>query len=353
MGIKGNLTIEEVIEAGIENFSIIDVRSPSEYIQDHIPSAVNIPLLDDRERKEIGIIYKHEGPEKAKLRGVDIVSPKLPQFIRQIQQVYEKRKPVIIYCWRGGLRSEASVSFARLAGITVSKLKGGYKSYRKYVINYLEHIDKNIKFITLFGPTCSGKTELLELLRQKGLPVLNLEKYARHKGSVFGHIGEAEYPQITQKKFESELFFDIYKGKSNIYFTEGESSKIGKITVPKTIFQKIKSSIKILIDADIDFRIDFAIKSYKPELYENEILSCLENIKHYVSKDFFENLRYLLHKKNFREFTRQIMLYYYDPLYKKGLGDGFDYNITLKSLEDTVDELIKIYKSISTPVSSA
>jgi len=347
MGVKGQFTIEEILEKGLENFSIIDVRSPGEFKEDHIPNAINIPLLDDEERKEIGIIYKHIGPEKAKLRGVEIVSPKLPEFIKAIHQIYKKNKPVVIYCWRGGLRSEAFVTFARLAGISVSKLMGGYKSFRKFVSKYFENIDKNITFITLFGPTCSGKTEILESINQKGYPVVNFEKCARHKGSVFGHIGEEDYPYITQKKFESEIFFSMFKNKSNLYFVEGESKKIGKVTIPNSLFDKIKNAYKVYIDADINFRVKFAIETYKPQLYEKDIYESLKKIQRYLNKKTFEKLITFLNQKNFEDFTKEIMLNYYDPLYKNGIKERIDYQIKLSNIEDAADELIKLYKKIN------
>ncbi|UOD33823.1 tRNA 2-selenouridine(34) synthase MnmH [Deferribacteraceae bacterium V6Fe1] len=347
MGVKGQLTIEEILEKGLENFSIIDVRSPGEFREDHIPNAINIPLLDDEERKEIGIIYKNIGPDKAKLRGVEVVSPKLPEFIKAIHQIYQIKKPVVIYCWRGGLRSEASVTFARLAGISVSKLIGGYKSYRKFVSEYFANMDESIKFITLFGPTCSGKTEILECIAQKGFPVINFEKCARHKGSVFGHIGEDDYPYITQKKFESEVFYSMYKNKSNLYFVEGESKKIGKVTIPNSLFKKIKHAYKVYIDADISFRVKFAIETYKPQLYEKDIHGSLQNIKRYLDKKTFDKLTSFLNQKNFEDFTKEIMLTYYDPLYKNGIKENIDYQIKLSNIEDTANELTKLYKEIN------
>jgi tRNA 2-selenouridine synthase len=347
MGIKKNISIEEVLDLGIDNFTLIDVRSEGEYAIDHIPNAINIPILNDFERAEIGTIYKNEGSNKARLRGVDIVSPKLPDFIRAINDNYKLKKPLIIYCWRGGLRSEAAVSFARLAGITVSKLSGGYNAYRRYVNTYLNEIDEDIKFIVLFGLTCSGKTAILNRLKTLGYPVLNLEKYARHKGSTFGHIGENEYKIITQKRFESELFYDIFYANSKIYFTEGESKKIGKVAIPEPIFKKIKNGYKVLIDADIEFRVEFAIETYKPEMFEKDIFEGIANIKRYIDSKTYNYLVDKLKNKDFREFTKTIMENYYDPLYKKGMNEKFDYKIKVKSIDDATKELIKIFNNIN------
>lgn len=347
MGIKGNISIEEVADFGHENFTFIDVRSEGEYEQDHIPNAINIPILNNHERAEVGTIYKKEGANKAKLRGVDIISPKLPAFIRAISDNYKTKKPLVIYCWRGGLRSEAAVSFAKLAGITVSKLIGGYKAYRNYVRNYFNTIGEDIKFIVLFGLTCSGKTAILDKLKTLRHPVLNLEKYARHKGSSFGHIGEKEYSTVTQKKFESELFYDMYCGNSKIFFTEGESRKIGRITIPDPVFKKIKSGYTVLIDADMQFRIDFAIKTYKPEVYEKDIFNALPNIKRYIDNKTYTYLEEMLRKKDFKEFTKTVMENYYDPLYKKGMKKEFDYKIKVKCIDDACEELIKLFNNIN------
>ncbi|MCA1927713.1 MAG: tRNA 2-selenouridine synthase, partial [Calditerrivibrio sp.] len=192
-----------------KEIGIIDVRSENEFLEDHIPNAINIPILNNEERAIVGTIYKQKGHKDARLKGVSIVAPKLEDFIMKVKDVTDRFGDTLIYCWRGGLRSEASVTFSRLAGLTVSRLSGGYKSYRSEVNRFMEEDVGKFNFITVYGPTGSAKTKILSFINSDQYPFLDIEKYACHKGSSFGHIEEAGYPFVTQKNFESNIYYDL------------------------------------------------------------------------------------------------------------------------------------------------
>lgn len=346
MDANQQICIDSILSKGLYSYSFVDVRSPSEYLEDHIPGAFNVPILDDAERAEIGTIYKTRGPDVARLRGVEIVSPKLPDFIKKIKEISDFKKQVVIYCWRGGLRSEAAVSFSMLAGIYCFKLTGGYKSFRKVVVEFLENpIDK--KFIVLYGPTGSGKTHILNILRKKGYPVLDLEGCACHKGSVFGHIGESDYPAITQKKFETGIFDIFYRYPGKVFFVEGESMKIGKVSIPKNIYALMKNGVSVIMKPDLDFRVGYSLTVYDPEKFKCEISEALTRIKKYISSEKMSVLSKLLTEENYMGFCRELMVCYYDPLYSKGLPENKQYTVEYDDFEYAADELIKIYNFVN------
>src|SRR5690606_12633367 len=163
------------------------------------PGSVNIPLFDDEERAVIGTLYKQVSFEAAKQKGLEVVSAKLPQFIRQIAAI---PGPKAVFCWRGGMRSKTTATLLSLMDIRVARLQGGFRSFRRWVVDYLEHYKLEAEAIVINGYTGSGKTKLLKQLEQMGLPVVDLEGMAGHRGSVFGQVG---LTPNNQKTFESLL----------------------------------------------------------------------------------------------------------------------------------------------------
>src|SRR6056297_1183647 len=193
----------------LKNSIYIDARTKSEYKEATIPGAVNIELLNYEERKMIGTIYKQQSPKKAKLKGVEIVSPKIPKLINKLNHLNEKYDNLILFCSRGGLRSESPARFAELAGIEVFKLKGGYKSYRNYILDHLNSFDIKSTFVILHGNTGVGKTKILLEIEKMGGSILDLEALANHRGSAFGSIGLGS--PYNQKMFDSLLYEELKK----------------------------------------------------------------------------------------------------------------------------------------------
>ena len=234
------ITIEEILKN--PDFQLIDVRSPSEFQDSHIPSSVNIPLFSDQERAEIGTVYKQEGEEQAKWLAMEIVSPKIPHLMSQIKNIVHLGKEPAIYCWRGGMRSKAVTTFATILGLPVVRLIGGYKVYRQHVMENLgPHLLPN-KVIVVHGMTGVGKSYVLQALSEQGLPVLDLEGCANHRGSVFGDFG-LQQPH-GQKMFESLLFKRLNELKDSHYLIiEAESKRIGRAILPDFLVEAKKQAL--------------------------------------------------------------------------------------------------------------
>ncbi|MDP4171532.1 MAG: tRNA 2-selenouridine(34) synthase MnmH, partial [Bacillota bacterium] len=192
-----DITVEDLFNT--ENPVIIDVRAPIEYKDGSIPGSINIPLFTDEERHIIGIIYKNEGQASAKWRAMELVSPKLPGLLKEIKELSEGKIPVI-HCWRGGMRSQAVMTFLEFSGIRAKRLAGGYKAYRQYILQQIPSMLPE-KAVVIHGMTGVGKTEILKILNNQGYPVLDLEGMAGHRGSIFGSIGIGE--GNNQKTFDS------------------------------------------------------------------------------------------------------------------------------------------------------
>lgn len=215
----------------------VDVRSPIEYEESHIPGAVNIPLFTNEERIEIGTLYKQKGNMAARWRAMEIVAPKIPAILEAIKDVQESVGRTIIYCARGGMRSGAVAVFLELAGLEAIRLAGGYKAYRQFILERLPSLIPN-QAIVLHGMTGTGKTELLQKLKKKGYPVLDLEEMAGHRGSLFGEMG-IEKEGNNQKTFDSLLYEGLKEIKGSAFFIiEAESQRIGKARQPEKLYQK-------------------------------------------------------------------------------------------------------------------
>ncbi len=226
----------------VETLPVVDVRSPAEFGQGHIPGAVNIPLFDNDERALVGTAYKNQGRLTALDLGLDLTGPKMSSLVRQARQIAAEGQ-VLLYCWRGGMRSSSMAWLFETAGLHSKILNGGYKAYRNFIrVNLVT--DK--KFIILGGMTGSGKTLWLKQLAQAGEPVVDLEALAVHRGSVFGAIGLGTQP--SNEQFENDLFHHLQAFKpDSLIWLEDESRQIGTVFLPETFYLAMVSSPLIQI----------------------------------------------------------------------------------------------------------
>ncbi|MGA3013875.1 MAG: tRNA 2-selenouridine(34) synthase MnmH [Bacteroidales bacterium] len=236
---------------------IIDVRSENEYIQGHIPEAINLPLFNNEERAIIGTLYKNSGREASVLKGLEITGPKLADYVKQLHKI-TGQKQLLVHCWRGGMRSESMAWLFQVAGYEVFVLRNGYKSYRHFI---RETMARPANIIVLGGLTGSGKTELLQSLGIKGEQILDLERLASHKGSVFGGLGQPGQP--TNEQFENDIFaewqrFDLTRP----IWIEDESRMIGNVSIPDPLFEQMQSSIMIKMETGKEQRIRRLVSEY-------------------------------------------------------------------------------------------
>ena len=301
----GTLKAKDFIE-GMKGNAVLDIRTPAEFCQGHLPGAVSFPLFSDEERVVVGTLFKQQGRNQAVLKGLELVGPKLKKFVLKAAKF---EGPLYLYCWRGGMRSNSMAWLLSTAGRDVYVLEGGYKAYRGYC---RELISTGLKLIMLSGPTGSGKTEILHQLSLLGHQVLDLEGLANHRGSSFGGIGQPPQPgteQFTNLIFEKISGFDLTKP----IWVEGESLNIGKVFILDELFSQMNSCPTIRIDPPKSQRVDRLVRDYAGFPVE-ELQTSIEKIsKRLGGKDTKDTLE-ALHSGDYRRVV-DITLDYYDKTY--------------------------------------
>jgi tRNA 2-selenouridine synthase len=318
-----DISVQELIK--FSHYIPVDVRAPIEHHEAAIPGSVNLPLFTNEERKEIGTLYKQTGEEAARWRAMEIVAPKLPKLLSDIKKLKSSGTEPVIHCWRGGMRSKSVASFLEYAGIPAVRLEGGYKAYREYV---LEQIPLMIpeKAVVLHGMTGTGKTEILTMLANKGYPVMDLEKMANHRGSIFGMIGMGE--GHNQKTFDALLFDRLTELKGSAYFLmEAESKRIGRAAQPDELLEKKVDGVHFLIRSSVAKRVeriyDEYVLPYKGEAwFEDEVNEKISRLQKRIKKqDIAQSLQEAVDHQNYEEMIELLLVHYYDPRYEHALKE--------------------------------
>ena len=295
--------------------TIIDVRSPLEFAEDHIVGAINCPVLSDLERQKVGTIYKKESSFKAKIIGSSLTAKNIAFHIENKFMEKKGSWQPLIYCWRGGQRSKAFSIVLSEVGWRTNQLKGGYKEYRNQVINFLDNIGPKLKITLISGKTGSAKTKILKSIENEGGQILDLEGLANHKGSLLGKIPDLIQP--SQKFFESLIFNKIQKLnlKDKIYI-EAESSKIGNIHIPKSIWKKMINSPRIEISANVELRAKFLVSDYDYMCNDPTLINpIIKGLKNRLSKKLFDEWTNLIDRKKWFDLTKSFLENHYDPSY--------------------------------------
>lgn len=314
---------------------VIDVRSPVEFKKGHIPGAINIPLFDDLERAEIGTLYKAKGKEDAVLRGLEIVSPKLTDFILEAKK-NSPNKSVLVYCFRGGMRSNSFGWLMNTAGLQAVIMQGGYKAYRNHV---LKQFGKSYKLFLLGGATGSGKTEILKCLKNE-IPLIDLEGLAHHKGSAFGGIGQPA--QLPQQLFENNFCDELQKiNNEKPLLVEDESMSIGYNKIPYPFWLQMKQAPIIKIKVPFDLRVSRLVNEYGKEDVE-KLKQSVRNISQQLGPNNAKDCLQWLDEGRLAD-VAALTLKYYDKAY--------EYNHTKKNEKviipietDTDDPVINAQK---------
>lgn len=294
----------------------IDVRTPAEYEQGHIVGAVNMPLFTNDERAIVGKIYKKDSPDKALLKGLDLVGQKLPQFVRKATKLAPEKR-IALYCWRGGKRSGSMAWLLDLAGFDVQVIIGGYKAYRTEVQTHLENL--KVDFRVIGGKTGTGKTEVLHHLRDMGEQVLDLEGLANHKGSAFGALGEN--PQPSNEHFENLLYNTLQKADVNRpIWIENESRNVGKCFIPLGVWTNFKGGVLINIEIPDALRLERSVKDYAQYSIE-DLINIFKRIERKIGGQHAQAAIDALEKKQFHV-AAEVALVYYDKTYQHGLDQN-------------------------------
>ncbi|MDO9534301.1 MAG: tRNA 2-selenouridine(34) synthase MnmH [Bacillota bacterium] len=308
----GEISFNETIT--LEDTVFIDIRSPHEFSQGSIPGSINIPLFSDEEREIIGILYKDDH-QKARIKGLNFATKKLPDLIENIKNMSSQKTPVL-YCWRGGMRSTSLYSLLEMMEIPGYKLKGGYKSFRRFILDQLDNYELKKPVFVLNGLTGVGKTEVLHILTEMDCPTIDLEGLACHRGSLFGHLGIKNLRK--QKDFDALLWNRLEELKNADYLiVEGEGKRIGSIYQPEFLFRAITGETRILLTAPLENRVNRLLKEYTPST-PGEIKKVEEAIlllEKYLGKETINSFLMLLYQENYFELVSQLCRLYYDRLY--------------------------------------
>lgn len=302
---------------------IIDVRSPAEFADDHIPGASNCPVLDNEQRARIGTLYVQVSPFEARKVGAALVAANIARHLEQRFLDRPRTWRPLIYCWRGGQRSGAMVTIFRAIGWNAAQLEGGYRTYRRNVVAELVDLPARFSFHVLSGPTGSGKTSVLHALAALGEQVLDLEALACHKGSVLGVLPET--PQPSQKAFESSIAY-VLRGfdPARPVYVEAESRKIGKLRVTDELLAGIRAGHCFEIDAPLPARVDYLLTDYAYFLAQPEWLKQrLDSLRELHSKETLANWHRLIDAGEWRQLVHELLSQHYDPHYRRSQGKHY------------------------------
>jgi len=301
---------------------IVDVRSPSEYAADHIPGAINCPVLSDEERVRVGTLYK-QSPFEAKKIGAAIISRNIAHHLETIWLDKPKSWNPLIYCWRGGQRSGAMTHILRQIGFAAERLDGGYKNYRRHVLQQLQTLPATLVYRVICGMTGSGKSRLLTALQQAGAQVLDLEEIAKHRGSVLGDVPDTEQP--TQKGFDSQLLSKLQTFNPALpVYVESESQKIGKLRVPDTLIQAMWNSPCLRLESPVPVRVALLREDYAHFLQAPDLLAASLNRLHGMYPiELLAHWHALCAAQAWDEFIAELLARHYDPAYDKSIRRNY------------------------------
>jgi tRNA 2-selenouridine synthase len=299
--------------------AILDARSPSEFHDDHLPGAINVPVLDDAERALVGTIYKQQSAFEAKRTGAPLVSRNIAAHIETLFGDKPRGWRPLVYCWRGGGRSGSLAHVLRQVGWDARRLDGGYKAFRRQVVADLDALPQRLRFTVVCGATGSGKSRLLEALTAEGAQVLDLEVLAAHRGSVLGELPDS--PQPTQKSFETALWAALSAfDAARPVFVESESKKVGNLRVPEVLIERMRASPCLRLEADEETRVALLLEDYAHFVKDPEALraklECLiplhgdARIGGWVSQ---------LRAGEWEPLVSDLLRNHYDPAYRRSL----------------------------------
>lgn len=302
---------------------IIDVRTPAEFAEDHIPGAINCPVLSDEERITVGTLYKQVSPFEARKVGAALIAINIAHHLQTRFHAHPKSWRPLVYCWRGGQRSGAMSIILAQVGWAAHKLEGGYKTYRRDVLDQLETLPQNLKFRVVCGPTGSGKSHLLTALAATGHQVLDLEALASHRGSVLGRLPDQSQP--AQKFFDSMLLQALQNFDADRpVYVEAESNKIGLITLPPALVSAMHAGTCLLLETPLATRVGGLLADYRHYVENPEsLIAHLQSLHRFHGTQQLEHWSALIHQGDFEAMVAELLTLHYDPSYFRAAARNY------------------------------
>ncbi len=313
--------------------AVIDVRSPAEFTEDHLPGAINCPVLDDLERALVGTMYKQQGAFEARRIGGALAARNIARHVEEVFAGHPRKWVPLVYCWRGGQRSRAFTHVLREIGWSALQLEGGYRSYRRSVLEELDRLPHGLALRVICGRTGCGKSRLLRELSGRGAQVLDLEAIARHRGSVLG--GLPDEPQPSQKMFESSVW-DALRGfdPSRPVFVEAESKRIGALHVPDALIARMRAAPTLMIDASVDTRTRLLIDEYRHLVEDTpRLLARLECLRALHSGETLARWQSLAEAREWIRFVASLLEEHYDAAYDRSMFRNYGNHIDAPVVE--------------------
>ncbi|HET6245933.1 MAG: tRNA 2-selenouridine(34) synthase MnmH [Bacteroidetes bacterium] len=335
------LNIQEFLKLS-ETMTVLDVRTPAEFEQGHIPGAFNLPLFKDEERKIVGTIYKQQGKQAAILKGLELVGPRLKDIIEAANKI-NADSSFLVHCWRGGMRSSSIAWLLEAYGHKTLVLKGGYKSFRKLAFQIFTEPQK---LLVLGGRTGAAKTLLLYKLQNKGQQIIDLEKLSNHKGSSFGSLGENKQP--SQEAFENELAMAFYSlDKDKTIWLEDESRMIGQKVIPAAIWEQMRLANVVYLDIPFVERVAYLVSEYG-KFKSHELIESTNRISKRLGGQHAKRAVEAIKQGDLKT-ACEITLAYYDKAYDFGIEKREPEKVIKFSFDklDTEKIAAEIIKSIT------
>jgi tRNA 2-selenouridine synthase len=333
------LRFDEIVPHLDQFDTILDVRSPSEFAEDHIPGAINCPVLDDKERERVGTLYKQVGSFEAKKIGAALVAINIGRHIETLFQDKPRDWKPLVYCWRGGNRSGSMAHVLARIGWPAVQLDGGYKEYRRHVAATLTELPSRFRFRVVCGTTGSGKSRLLQTLSTIGAQVLDLEQLAAHRGSVLGSLPSA--PQPSQKSFESAIWDALRRfDPERTVFVESESKKVGNLRVPDTLMESMRSAQCISLSLAHAQRVQLLMQDYTHFVQTPVLLNTqLERLIPLHGKEKIKRWQAMALDGRIETVVDELLVQHYDPAYLRSIDRNFTHfdHALQVSLDDISD----------------
>jgi tRNA 2-selenouridine synthase len=301
--------------------SLIDARSPAEFALDHLPGAINLPVLDDEQRRLVGTLYKQAGAFEARRLGAVWVARNIARHIEVTMQSKPAHWRPLVYCWRGGQRSGSFVLWLRQIGWAAAQLQGGYKAYRQWVVAQLSRLPAHYAWRVIAGPTGSGKTRLLQALAAQGAQVLDLEALAHHRGSILGAWPDGQ-PQPSQKAFDTALVDALRRfDPARPVWVEAESRKIGAVQLPEALHAALQTAPRVVLDVPFAARLALVLQDYAWLARDPQALAQrLAALRGLQPNETLARWQQWARWGRLADLFAELMAQHYDPLYRRSSG---------------------------------